>query len=94
MVKGQSEAHSQIIKQWIVVQCVTWKGVLTLLTSVSRMCTLSCVCSRMKDRKGCRRAGSGMERRKRSRYAVVVITSSTVNYTQASMNVITLKTKL
>ena len=54
---------------------------LTRLTSVSRMCTLSCVCSRMKDRKVCRRAGSGMERRNRSRYAVVVITSSTVSYT-------------
>lgn len=35
----------------------------------------------MKDRKVCRRAGSGMERRNRSRYAVVVITSSTVSYT-------------
>ena len=75
-------ALTSIIWQWTVVQRVTWKGVLTLLTSVSRMCTLSCVCSRMKDRKVWRRAGSGMERRKRSRYAVVVITSSRVSCTE------------
>ena len=64
-------------------QCVTWKGVLTLDTSVSRSWTLSCVCSSMKERKVWRRAGSDTERRKRSRYAVVVITSSSVHYSQS-----------
>lgn len=67
--------------------CVTWKGVLILLTSVSSTCTLSCVCSRMKDRKVCRRAGSETDRRKRSRYAVVVITSSTVSYTHTHIRI-------
>lgn len=63
----EANRFQNLFTQWIAAQCVTWKGVLTRLTSVSRMCTLSCVCSRMKDRKVWRRAGSGTERRNRSR---------------------------
>lgn len=63
---------------------LTRKGVLILLVSVSRMWTFSCWCSRMKRRKICRRAGSEMLRRKRSRYAVVVMTSSTVTCGQTT----------
>lgn len=58
----------------------TWKGVLIRLTSVSKMCTLSCWWRRMKERKVCSKAGSVTLLRKRSRYAVVVITSSSVSF--------------
>lgn len=60
----------------------TWKGVLIRLTSVSKMCTLSCWWRRMKERKVWSRAGSVTLLRKRSRYAVVVITSSRVSFTE------------
>lgn len=59
----------------------TWKGVLIRLTSVSKMWTLSCWWRRMKERNVWSRAGSVMLFRKRSRYAVVVITSSRVSFT-------------
>lgn len=58
----------------------TWKGVLIRLTSVSKIWTLSCWCRRMKERKVCSSAGSVTLLRKRSRYAVVVITSSRVSF--------------
>lgn len=45
----------------------TWKGVLILLTSVSRMLTLSWQCLRMKIRKVWRRAGSEICLKKSSR---------------------------
>lgn len=61
---------------------LTRKGVLIRLVRVSRMWTFSCWCSRMKRRKISRSAGSEMLRRKRSRYAVVVMTSSTVTWSQ------------
>ncbi|KAF3852481.1 hypothetical protein F7725_005836 [Dissostichus mawsoni] len=57
-------------------------GVLMRLTRVSRMWTLSCRWRRMKERKVCSRAGSDTALRKRSRYAVVVITSSRVSFTE------------
>ena len=57
---------------------LTRKGVLIRLVRVSRMWTFSCWCSRMKRRKISSSAGSEMLRRKRSKYAVVVMTSSTV----------------
>lgn len=60
----------------------TWNGVLMRLTRVSKMWTLSCRCSRIKERKVCSSAGSDTVLRKRSRYAVVVITSSRVNFTE------------
>lgn len=61
----------------------TWKGVLIRLTSVSKMWTLSCWWRRMKERKVCSSAGSVTLLRKRSRYAVVVITSSRVSLIEA-----------
>lgn len=61
----------------------TWKGVLIRLTSVSKMWTPSCWWSRMKERRVCSSAGSVTLLRNRSRYAVVVITSSRVSCTQA-----------
>lgn len=62
--------------------CLTRNGVLILLVSVSRIWTFSCRCSKIKRRKILRRAGSETLRKKRSRYAVVVITSSTVTCKQ------------
>lgn len=58
----------------------TWKGVLIRLTSVSKMWTPSCWWRRMKERRVCSRAGSVTLLRKRSRYAVVVSTSSSVSF--------------
>lgn len=61
---------------------LTRNGVLIRLVRVSRMWTFSCWCKRIKRRKISRRAGSEILRRKRSRYAVVVMTSSTVTCDQ------------
>lgn len=59
---------------------LTRNGVLIRLVRVSRICTFSCWCNRIKRRKISSSAGSEMLRRKRSRYAVVVMTSSTVTW--------------
>ena len=61
---------------------LTRNGVLIRLVRVSRMWTFSCWCKRIKRRKISSSAGSEILRRKRSRYAVVVITSSTVTWDQ------------
>lgn len=61
---------------------LTRNGVLIRLVRVSKMWTFSCWCNRIKRRKISSNAGSEMLRRKRSRYAVVVMTSSTVTWDQ------------
>lgn len=79
-VVEQDLNRNRCVYQTSVSPCEsTWKGVLMRLTRVSRMWTPSCWWRRMKERRVCSRAGSETLLRKRSRYAVVAITSSSVS---------------